>query len=124
MSSHIQYIYFDQSYSPVAHSESFRINISIADIYILTYRVLYESNSFKNEKFPFMNDYVPFHYPIMYTGLKDLTPMFLSIDMMIYFSSMHECNSRINPSGIQFNRLHDAVITTLEYNKSTIDHDI
>ena len=33
-----------------------------------------------------MKDYVPLHQPIIWTGLKNLTPMFLSIDMTLYFS--------------------------------------
>ena len=37
---------------------------------------------------------------------------------------MHECNSRINPSGIQFNRLLDSVVMIIKYKKITIDHSI
>ena len=45
-SSHIQDIYFYQSYIPVSHADSFRINISIADMHRLTVRILGVSNSF------------------------------------------------------------------------------
>ena len=50
-SSHIKGIDFDQSYSPVAHAESFRINITIASMHILTARILDVSNVFKNKIF-------------------------------------------------------------------------
>ena len=33
MSSHINGIDFDQSYSPVSHADSFRINIAIVDMH-------------------------------------------------------------------------------------------
>ena len=46
---HIQGIDFDQSYSPVAHAESFRINIAIASMHIITTRILDVSNAFKNK---------------------------------------------------------------------------
>ena len=47
-SSHIQGIYFDQSYSPVAHAESFRINLAIVDMHRLDDKVLDVSNAFHN----------------------------------------------------------------------------
>ena len=37
---------------------------------------------------------------------------------------MYEWNSRKKPAGRQWNRLLDAVVTILEYKKSTIDHAI
>ena len=43
-SYHIKCVDFYQSYIPVAHSYSFRINIDIADMHILTARVLDVSN--------------------------------------------------------------------------------
>ena len=36
--------------------------------------------------FPFMKEYVSVHHPIIYNGLKYLTPMFLSIKIMVHFS--------------------------------------
>ena len=51
-SSQIPGIVFDKSYSPVAHSDSFRINISIAAIYKLTDSIFYVSNAFHNKLFP------------------------------------------------------------------------
>ena len=49
MSSHNKDISFDKSYSPVAHSDSFRINISIAAMNRLTARILDVSNAFQNK---------------------------------------------------------------------------
>ena len=51
-SSHIPVIYFYQSYSLVAHDESFRINISIAAMHRLASMVLDVSNSLHNTNFP------------------------------------------------------------------------
>ena len=51
-SSHIKGIDFDQSYTPVAHTDSFRINIDIAAMHRLTARVLDVSNSFQNTHVP------------------------------------------------------------------------
>ena len=49
---HIQDIDFDQSYSPVAHSDSFRINIAIAATHRINVRILDVSNVFPNRNFP------------------------------------------------------------------------
>ena len=51
-SYHIQGIDFDQSYSPVAHSASFIINIVIAAMHILTGRILDVINEFHNTNVP------------------------------------------------------------------------
>ena len=72
--SQIQVIGFDQYYSPVAHAESFIINISIAGIHILTTRISDVSNAFQNtnapinEKFcvsppPYYLDWFEISYP-------------------------------------------------------------
>ena len=75
-SSQIKGIDFDQSYSPVAHAESFRINIAISSMHRLTARILDVSNVFQ-KKFPFMKEFVSVHHPIILTGLKDLIQVFL-----------------------------------------------
>ena len=85
MGSHIQGIDFDNSYSPVAHADSFRIIISIVDMHRLTAITLNFSNSFQNKNFPFVKASVSVHHPIIWTGLKYITPMFLSIDIEIHF---------------------------------------
>ena len=51
-SSQIKGIDSDQSYSSVAHADSFIINISIADMHILTARILDVSNAFQNKNVP------------------------------------------------------------------------
>ena len=51
MSYHIKGIDFDQSYSPMAHADSFRININIMDIHKLTARILDVSDAFQNKTF-------------------------------------------------------------------------
>ena len=43
---------FYQSYSPVAHTDSFRINIAITDIHRLTARILDSCNEFQNKNVP------------------------------------------------------------------------
>ena len=50
--SHIKDIYFDQSYSTLAHADSFIINIAIVDMNILTARILDVSNTFHNTNVP------------------------------------------------------------------------
>ena len=51
-SSQVQGIDFDHYYSPVAHAESFRINISVEAMHRFIGRVVYVSNSFHNTNVP------------------------------------------------------------------------
>ena len=51
-SSHIKCIYFDQSYSPVAHTDPLISNIAITAIYRLTVIILDISNAFQNTNVP------------------------------------------------------------------------
>ena len=51
-SSHIKGTYFYQYYSPVAHTDSFRINISITAMHRLAATILYVSNAFHNKNVP------------------------------------------------------------------------
>ena len=51
-SSQIKGIYFDQSYSPVKHADSFRINVAIAYMHIIAARILDVSNAFQNTNAP------------------------------------------------------------------------
>ena len=51
-SSHIKVIDFDQSYSPVSHADSSRINIAIASMHRLTASILDVSNAFQNTNVP------------------------------------------------------------------------
>ena len=98
-SSQIKGIGFYPSYSPVAHADSFRINIAIASMHRLTARILDVSNEFQNTNvpiheivtnfrihmFPFMKEFLSVNHTIISTGLKYLTPMFLLIEMMDHF---------------------------------------
>ena len=51
-SSNIQGIDFDHSYSPVEDSDSFRTNISIADMHRFTAKILNVINAFQNKNIP------------------------------------------------------------------------
>ena len=51
-SSQIKGIDSDQSYSPVAHAHSFRINIAISYIHVLTAIISDVSNAFQNTNVP------------------------------------------------------------------------
>ena len=51
-SSRIKGVDFDQSYIPVAHADSFRVNIYIAYMHRLTARILDVSNTFQNTNVP------------------------------------------------------------------------
>ena len=85
---------------PVAHADSFIINIAIASMHKLTSRILDVSNAFQNTNVPLNRDYGQFCLQCMNViqGTK--------------------------PDGRQWNRLLDTVVTILEYKKSTIDHGI
>ena len=124
-SSHIKGIDIDQSYIPVAHTESFRINIAIAYMHRLTAMILDVSNAFNNTNFPinervcvipppYYIDWFEIYYPNVPLNRDDGQ-----------FST--QCMNGIqvkNPAGRQYNRLLDAVVTLLKYKKSTIDHAI
>ena len=88
-----QGIGFDQYYIPLAHADLLRINIAIADMNIITARILYVSNTLQNKNVPINEIFVSVHNPVFWTGLKSLTLMFLSIGMAVRFSPMYEYNS-------------------------------
>ena len=83
-SSQIKDIDFDQSHSPVAHSDSFRINISIASMHRLTASILDVSNAFLFNLL-IMKEFVSVHHPIISTDLKYLILVFFLIEMMVHF---------------------------------------
>ena len=123
--SHIKCIDFDKSYIPVAHADSFIINIAIASMHRLTARNLDVSNAFQNKNVrihetvcvsppPYYLDWFEISYPNVPLNRDDV-PFCL------------QCMNRIQgtkTAGRQWNRLFDAVVTILEYKKSTIDHVI
>ena len=124
-SSQIKVINFDQSKSPVEHADSFRINISIANMHRLTAMILDVSNEFQtknvpiNERFfvstpPYYLDWFKISYPNVPINLYDGT---------FCLQCMNVIQGK-KPSGRQCNRLLDAVVTILKYSNITIDHDI
>ena len=77
VSSQIKDIDFDQSYIPVAHADSFRINITIAYMHRLTVSILDVSNLFHNTNVSIHEEFVSVHHPIISTGLKDIILMLI-----------------------------------------------
>ena len=125
MSSHIKGIGFDKSYSPVANSDSLRINIAIMAMHRLTARILDVSNSFQNKNVPIHEivcviepPYYLYCFEISYPNVplnRDDAPFFL------------QCMNGIQgtePAGQQRNILLDAVVTIIKYRKIIIDHAI
>ena len=125
MSSQIEGIDFDQPYSPIAHADSFRINISIADMYRLTARILDVSNEFKNKFFPFHERGCvnPTHYYIDWFGISYPNVPLNRDDGQFYIQCMDIIQGK-KPDQRKWNRLLDAVVTMVKYNRSKIDHDI
>ena len=109
----------------MAHADSFRINISIADIHRLTASILDVTNAFQNtnlpihERFfvsppPYYLDWFERYYPNVPLN-RDYGPFCL------------QCMNGIQgkkPDGRQWNRLLDAVVSILKYKKITIYHAI
>ena len=124
-SSQIKGIDFDQSYIQVAHADSFRIKIDISFMHKLNARILNFSNEFQdtnvtiNEKNcvnpPFYyNDWFERSYPNVHINRYD-APFCLQCMNVIQGT---------NPAGRKWNILLDAVVTSINYKKSTIDHAI
>ena len=86
-SSRILGICFYYLYSPVAHAGSFRINIAIASIHILTARILDVSNAFKNTNFTIHERFCVSPPPYYLDCFGSFTPIFVSIEMMVHFFS-------------------------------------
>ena len=121
----IKGIHFDQSYSPVAHVDSFRINISIADMHRLTARILDVSNEFQNTNV-LIHERVCVSPPPYY--LKWFERSYPDVPLNRYDGPffLHFMNTiqGTKPAGRPWNRLLEAVVTVIKYNKSTIYHDI
>ena len=71
-----------------------------------------------------MKEYVPFHHPIVWNVLKSLTPMLLSIDMMVYFVFNARMEYRKKKPVRKCNWLLYAVVTIPKYKKRAMDHVI
>ena len=83
--SQIQSVGFDQSYSTVSHSDSFRIIIAIMDTNRITERACDVNDDLRNTNVP-IHEKVSVGPPPYYLGwFKNLTPMFFSIHMTIHF---------------------------------------
>ena len=125
MSSQIKGIDFDQSYSPVAHADSFRINIAIVDIHRTTGRILDVSNAFKNKNVS-INEIFCVSLPPYYLNRFEISHTNVPInrdDGPFCLQCMNVIQGK-ELSVRQWNRLLDAVVTVLKYKKSTIYHSI
>ena len=124
-SSHIKGIDFYQSYSPVAHADSFRINIDIASVNRLTASILDVSNAFQNTNVP-IHERVCVSPPPYYLNWFEISYPNVPInqyDGPFCLLCMNGIQGK-NPAGRQWNRLLDAVGKIIKYKKSTIDHAI
>ena len=124
-SSQIKSIYFDQSYSPVIHTDSFRINIAIACMHRLTARILDINNAFQNTNVP-IHERVCVSPPPCYLDWFEISypNVPLNRDDGTFCLQCMNVIQGTKPDGRQWNRLLDAVVTILKYNKSKIDHAI
>ena len=124
-SSQIQCIYFDKSYIPVAHPDSFIINISVSDIHILTTSMLDISSSFQNTNVA-INEIVCVVPPLYY--MDWFQKSYPNSPLNRYYGPF--CPQFMNgikgtkPAGIQWNYLLGEMVTILKYNNITIDHAI
>ena len=124
-SSQIKGIYFDQSYSPVAHADSFRINIAIASMHRLTASILDVSNALQSTDVP-IHEKVCFNPPPQYIDQFERSYPNVTInrdDDPFCLQCMNGIQGT-KPPGRKWNRLLDAVVTIIKYKKSTIDHDV
>ena len=77
------------------------------------------------QMYPLMKGSVSFHYSIIWNGLKNLTRMILSIEIMekIVLHAWMEYRKKNHPEKI-WNKILDVVVKILKYKKSTIDDTI
>ena len=124
-SSQIKGIDFDQSYSPVAHDDPFRINIAIADMHRLTAMILDVSNAFQNTNVT-IHERVCVSPPPYYIAWFEIS--YPNVPLNINDGQVcPQCMNGIQgtkQSGRQWNRLLDSVVKMIKYKKSTIDHAI
>ena len=116
---------FGQSYSPVACADSFRINISIADMHRLTARIFYVSNTLHNTTVP-IHEIVcvitPPYYIYCFEKYYPNVPLNWDEGP---FCLQHTNIIQGKKTAVQkWNQLLDVVVTILKYKKITIDHDI
>ena len=73
--SDIQSVDFDQSYSPVAHADSFITNIDIMYMRRITARILDVNNYFQNKKFSIHERVCVITPPYYLDWFENLTPL-------------------------------------------------
>ena len=124
-SFHIQGIGFDNSYNPVAHSDSSRINISIAAMNTLTARILDVSNGFQNKNVP-INERFCVSTPPNYLDWFDRSYSNVTINRYEgpFFPQSMDVIQGKKPTRQQWNQLLDDVVKIVKYKKITIDHAI
>ena len=124
-SSHIQGIDFDQSYSPVAHSDYLRINIAIAAMHRLTASILYVSNELQNKNVT-INERLCVSTPPYYLDWFEIfyRNIILNQDYGPFFLQHMNGIQGKTPAGQQCNRILDPVVTNKKYKRSTIDYEI
>ena len=124
-SSHIKGIYFDHLYSPVAHDDSFRINISITYMHRLTASILDISNAFQNKNVPISERVCASPPPYYLEWSEQCYPNVpLNQDGGTFCLKSMNGIQVTKPAGRQWNGLLDTVVTILKYKKITIDHNI
>ena len=124
-SSQIKGTDFDQSYIPVAHDDSFRIKIAIADMHRLTDRILDVSNAFQNKNVP-INERVCVVSPPHHLDWFEISHPNVPLNRdggPFCLKSMNGIQVT-KPAGRQWNGLLDTVVTILKYKKITIDNNI
>ena len=123
--SHIKGIDVDQSYSPLAHADSFRIKIAIESIHRLTDRILDVSNAFQYTNVSIHKKVCVSPTPYYLKWFERSYPNVILnwYDGLFCLQCMNGIQGT-NLAGRQWNRLLDAVVTILKYKKSTIDHAI
>ena len=109
----------------MAHTDSFRTNIDIAAMNIITSRILDVSNAFQNKNVP-IHKIVCVSPPPYYLDWFERS--YPNVPLNRYDGTF--CLQCINgiqgtkPSGRKWNKLFDAVVKIVKYKKITIDHDI
>ena len=109
----------------MAHDDSFIINIAIAYMHRLTSSILDVSNAFQNTNVPIHERFSVSPPPYYIDSFERSYPNFpLNRDDGPFCVQCMNVLQGTKPAGRQCNRLLDAVVTILEYKKSTIDHAI
>ena len=109
----------------MAHSDSSRINIAIADIHRLANRIFDVSNSFQNKNVPIHERFCVSPSPYYMDCFEFFYP---NVPLNIYDGPFcPKCMNGIHgtkPARLQWNRILYAVVTILKYKKRTIYYAI